>query len=213
VTKIILVFFSALTLISCTTISPVAPDDAPVRSWQQRQQDLANITSWEINGRIFLRTKKEGQQLNLRWVRRGDHHQIDLSGPLSIGHVRLTRDLDSVKLVADDKTYQAQDAEQLLADVIGARLPVNGLDYWIRGLPAPDAPSEQTLDFRNRLQQLRQSEWEILYQSYTRVGEQELPRVIFIKRIASFMNTAAEDIELRLAISSWTQPKKDSQPD
>ena len=114
---------------SCTTITPVAPDNIPASSWQQRQQDLANITSWEINGRIFLRTKKEGQQLNLRWLRHGDHHQIDLTGPLSVGHVRLTRDPGSVKLVADNKTYQAQDAEQLLAEVIGVRLPVYGLDY------------------------------------------------------------------------------------
>lgn len=190
-------------LTSCTTISPIATDDVPVQSWQQRQQTLTKLDQWKINGRVFIKANNEGEQLNMHWVRQNDHHEINLSGPLNVGSARLTLDPGKAILVADDKTYQAENAEQLLADVNGWRLPVNGLAYWIRGLPAPNAESEQILDPRNRLQQLVQSDWEILYQSYTRVGEQDLPRTIFIKRIPSVTDTAAELIEVRIAVSSW----------
>lgn len=200
-----LILASILLLASCATIAPVATDEAPAKSWQQRQQSLADLKKWEINGRLSVSANNVSEQMNIRWLRQGEHHEIDLSGPLNMGHAQLTLDPGQAKLVADNKTYHAINAEQLLADVNGWRLPINGLAYWIRGLPAPDAESEQVLDHRNRLQQLIQSEWEILYQSYTSVGDFDLPRIIFIKRIPSVVDTSAELIEIRIAISSWTQ--------
>jgi outer membrane lipoprotein LolB len=205
VKKNIFLLASILLLASCTSISPVTTDTTPVQAWQQRQQALTGLTHWKINGRVFIRANNEGEQLNLYWVRDNDHHEINLAGPLNVGSARLTLDPGKATLVADDKTYRAENAEQLLADVNGWRLPINGLDYWIRGLPAPGADSEQVLDHRNRLQQLIQSEWEIHYQSYTRVGNRDLPRTIFIKRIPAVTDTAAELIEIRIAVSSWAQ--------
>lgn len=201
--KNILILASILLLASCTTISPIARDDAAIKTWQQRQLSLASINQWQVSGRISIRANNESEQMNLRWLKNNSHHEIDLSGPLNVGHAHLTLDSEKVKLVADNKTYHAKNAEQLLADVNGWRLPINGLEYWIRGLPAPDAQSEQVLDHRNRLQQLIQSEWEILYQSYTQAGERDLPRIIFIKRIPSVVDGPAELIEIRIAISSW----------
>jgi len=203
--KIIFILVGLFLLSACTTISPIATEDSPSASWQRRQQTLASLTGWKLNGRLSIQTKDEGEQLNMIWDRQGDHHEITLSGPLNMGTSRLSIDPGKVTLVTSEKTYHADNAEQLLADVMGWRLPVNGLDYWIRGLPAPHITSEQTLDHRNRLQQLIQSEWEILYQSYTRVGDRELPRILFIKRVPSFTDSPAEQIELRVAISSWTQ--------
>lgn len=206
--KKIFLLVSISLLTACATVSPIATDDAPVSSWSDRSQSLSKLKNWQLNGRMSISANNESDQLNLLWVRNNDHHEINLSGPLNMGMVRLTLDPGKAKLISKNKTYSAKNAEELLAKVIGWRLPVNGLDFWIRGLPAPGIDSEQLLDHRNRMQQLLQSDWEILYQSYTRVGDKELPRIIFIKRIPSVTDTSAELIELRVAISSWAGLKK-----
>jgi outer membrane biogenesis lipoprotein LolB len=48
---------------------------------------------------------------------------------------------------------------------LGVRLPVNGLRYWVRGLPEPGSTPGQT-DADGRLTRLEQNGWVIEYPAY-----------------------------------------------
>ncbi len=91
----------------------------------------------------------------------------------------------------------------------GWRVPLDGLNYWVLGLPAPDAAASEELDSRGRLKTLAQSGWDIRFLEYTRYGSFDLPSKLFMKRQnagveASPVKDAA--LEVRLIVERWTLP-------
>ena len=54
----------------------------------------------------------------------------------------------------------------LLEQTLGLRLPVTGLRYWVRGLPAPGPTALLQTDAAGRLTRLEQNGWVIEYPSY-----------------------------------------------
>jgi len=209
--------FSLLVLSGCAGLPEGPPVDDPAAAWQARAARLAPLTNWEVLGRMALRTPEESWQATLLWVRRDDSHKIDLTGPLGRGHLRLTQDRDGAQLRdADQRTYRDSSAQQLLLRATGWQVPLEGLNYWILGLPAPEADSGRDLDERGRLSALRQSGWDIRFMEYARYDGYDLPSKLFIKRRAApgervIGADPANDsvVELRLVIERWTFNRRD----
>ena len=191
----------------CTTAPALPPVENPAATWQARQTELRPITTWKIQGRMSMRTAEEGWQASLNWVREGERYRIDLTGPLGRGHLRLTRDDQGAELRdADQHVWRAENPEQLLYRTTGWHVPLDGLNYWVLGLPLPDATASQELDPQGRLKTLAQSGWDIRFLEYTRYGSLDLPSKLFIKRQGHDANgNPAEDatIEVRLVIDRW----------
>jgi outer membrane lipoprotein LolB len=185
----------------------VRPPDADLeRAWRQHAAGVQGLTDWDMRGRLALRSADDGGQAGLRWVRRADDFQIDLSGPLGRGLLRLTRDNGGVRLVDGERhEYRAASAEALLYDTTGWHIPLDDMHYWIRGLPVPSVPREQELDADGRLSVLRQSGWEIRYLAYARYGRYALPaRVTLTSTQAD--GHAAGPVEARVVIERWELP-------
>jgi outer membrane lipoprotein LolB len=195
-----------LLLTGCAAL-PVRPPDEVARLWAQRQQALAPLADWDLRGRIALRSRDEGAQASLHWVRRDDNHRFTLVGPLGSGQVRLTQDPDGAELRdAEKNVRRARDARALLHQVAGWDVPFEDLGWWVRGLPAPGAVTERTLDNDGRLRRLSQSGWEIEFLEYAAYGAYELPSKLFVYRRGhvpgeGFDHTA---LELRVVIEHWT---------
>ena len=194
-------------LAGCATVGdhPAAKD--PQAAWRERQAQLLLLKDWRIQGRVSARTPDDGWQASLRWTRDDARHEIDLWGPLGRGHVRLSQDSSGAELRdADDHSYWAKDGEQLLFDRTGWWLPLDGLNYWVLGVPIPTAPNTHTLDQWGRLKRLRQLGWDIDFLQYRRQGNYELPSKLFIRRNADTVaqSDAAPLLEVRLAIERWT---------
>jgi len=189
----------ALLLAGCAT----APERAPVAdiaaAWNARQARLARLETWSLRGRLALRTAEEGAHASLHWVRRQDVHRVDLAGPFGGGRVRVTYDGSGAELrEADGKVHRDASVQELVARATGWWLPLEGLNYWVVGLPAPGAPAQRALDPWGRLQRLRQLGWTIEFLEYVREGGYELPRRLFIRRASP-----EETLEVRLVIEDW----------
>jgi outer membrane lipoprotein LolB len=156
---------------------------------------------------MALRADSEGWQASVVWRRHDERHQIDLNGPLGRGHVRLTRDRDGAVLRdADQNEHRNANAEELLLRATGYRLPLDGLDYWVRGLPAPGSDAERELDAWGRLTRLRQLGWDIEFLEYDEHAGLDLPSKLFARRLAGAgsLARADESFEVRLVIERWT---------
>lgn len=213
------VFVLVFYLSGCASLPPPVVDSA--RIWQERQQKLAPLIDWEIRGRMALRTDEEGWHASLVWVRADDRHRIDLTGPLGRGHVRLSRDRDGAELKdTDSNVMRAERGEDLLVQATGYRVPLEGLDYWVRGLPLPGRALEFELDPWGRLRGLKQDGWDIEFLAYASHGGYELPSKLFLRRRLVALNDAQGrasaagerasgvperngDVEVRLVIDRW----------
>ncbi len=173
-------------------------------AWEARQLSLAQVNAWDLHGRLALRTANEGFQASLHWLRKQDVHRIELAGPLGGGRVRLTQDKSGAELRdASDKSYRDVSVQRLLARTTGWDVPLEGLNYWALGLPAPGVVTRSELDEWGRLKLLEQRGWEIRFLEYVAQGAVELPSKIFIKR-KSVSDANSATLEVRLVIETWT---------
>ena len=187
---------------------PVGDRDA---AWSARARELGPLESWEIRGRIALRTADDGWQASLSWLRAADRHDIDLVGPLGSGHVRLRQDAKGAELRdSSQQVIRDSSAENLLLRATGWQLPVNGLSYWVRGLPAPGAASARELDEWGRLRILRQLGWQVEFLDYDRLDSLDLPSKLFIKRTDAANRDRGDTagpgdptLEVRVVIDRW----------
>ncbi|HEU5338971.1 MAG TPA: lipoprotein insertase outer membrane protein LolB [Sulfuricaulis sp.] len=201
---VLLVVFIA----GCATPLPPAPVADIDAAWQARQVELRQITAWQVLGRLALRAANQGWHASLRWDRDGEKVRLDFTGPLGRGHLRLVQDSHGAELRdADQRVWRAENPETLLYRATGWALPLNGLNYWVVGLPTPATASTQQLDPQGRLKRLVQSGWDIQFLEYTRYGEYDLPSKLFITRRNSPSEEPAageEFLEVRLSIERWT---------
>lgn len=164
-------------------------------AWQAHRQAVEPIQSWTLQGKLGMRSVQESGSGTLFWLQQHDQYDIRLSGPLGRGATRITGDQQGITLeIAGQETLQAASAEELLEEQIGWRLPVSHLLWWVRGLPAPDAPSRLQLDTDSRLARLAQSNWTVEYSRYQDVGGVQLPQR---------MQLSGYNVLLTLVITRW----------
>ncbi len=208
----------ALTLLvlltaGCAAPSVLPPLENPQHAWQVRQAQLLPLTTWNLVGRVALRSANDGGQASLRWEHTPVGQTIDLSGPLGRGLVRLQQDERGVRLQdGAQQVYTAENAEALLFNTTGWHIPLDGLNYWIRGVPVPGIPLRQELDDQGRLAVLWQSGWEVRFLAYTRFGDHDLPSrlTLLLPQAADSTPSTTSDpnrrspVEARLIIERWT---------
>lgn len=191
-----------LTLGACAGLPERPPVANPTATWEMRQMRLAHVDGWDLRGRLALRTDDEGANASLRWVRSREHYRMNLVGPFGGGRVRLTYDGRGAELRdADGNTHRGASMQELLLRETGWHLPIEGLHYWILGLPDPQAGARRTLDQWGRLKSLQQLGWSIRFVEYTRAGVYELPKRVFIRHDPA--SPADVEIEARLVIENW----------
>ncbi len=167
--------------------------------WREHKAQMTGIDGWQINGKIGIRAPKDSGSGTLFWLQRQDYYDIRLSGPLGRGAARLTGSPGKVSLeVANQGRYEAPTPEVLLEEQLGWNLPVSHLNWWVRGLPAPDSKSRLTLDAASRLANLDQDGWQVEYLSYAEQNGFWLPERIKLH---------GADLDVTLVIKEW-QPRK-----
>lgn len=185
---------AAFLLGGCAGAPVPRPGVDPAQVWQAHQAALARVQTWHINGRIAIQTEDEGWHAVLDWRQEQDHYDIHLTGPLGQGHVQLTGDDRQVLLRREAGEVADNDAEALLYQETGWRVPVRALRYWVLGLPAPDA-GDVELDTQGYPARLHQDGWHIEWMEYSRQGDLMLPRRIFAHNHRA---------RVRLVVDRWT---------
>ncbi len=194
-------------LAGCATLPPPASDIEA--AWQARSEALAAVNGWEIKGKLAVRTRERGGQVNMLWSRELAAHRVNLYGPLGGGRVILTHDADGATL-RDNKrqTFHADNPEDLLLRVVGWRIPFGPLQYWVLGVPAPGSDYTETLDSWGRLATLHQAGWVIRYDEYRDFSGRELPRKLVLRAEPPVEGIAGDSrkpgrVEVKALIKRW----------
>jgi outer membrane lipoprotein LolB len=132
---------------------------------------------FDLAGRIAARYRDESFSGNLSWRHARGADEMLISTPLGQGVARIVRDGEVVTLTtAEPREYKATDVESLTEQVLGFRVPLEGLAQWVRGLPAPGLESRG---------------WKVEYLEHDAERRPKRLRVTY------------PGVELRLAISEW----------
>ena len=190
---------SALSLLivlsGCSALSVQQPVAVPTGSWAEYQLEMAAITDWELSGKIGIRTPDDSQSANLYWQQLDQQYAIEMTGPLGQGGARIVGQPGDVKIsIAGEGDYQASSPEALMYDTLGWAVPVQQIQWWVRGLPSPDSPFQHQLS-NNRLSQLQQDGWQVNYLRYSQHDRYTLPGKIRLSR---------DTLSITLIIKEWT---------
>jgi len=193
----IITLLLAVALAGCAdlSISPV-PGDISADHWKTRQDYLVKLRAWTLTGRLAVQTEREGWTATLHWIQDNENYNMRFIAPLGQGTYELSGDVHKVSmLTADNRFLQANDPERLMLDNLGWNVPLNGLKYWIRGLPEPGtAPDNMILDDKGRITDLQQSGWRISILRYAEIEGIDLPGKLFMQN---------DRFKLRLVIQDW----------
>ncbi|MFV1997077.1 MAG: lipoprotein insertase outer membrane protein LolB [Acidiferrobacterales bacterium] len=197
------VLFLLSTLLSgCSSTAVQLTEDERQLAWQNHLRQLNSSHHWSLRGRVALQTDDKGWQANLSWKKSEREQNIQLTGPFGGGVVSLKQNQNGAVLKdSRGNEFVDSDTEGLLQQVTGWQLPINGLQYWVRGQAIPDKAADLELDGRGRLKRLRQNDWDIRYLAYARYGTLQLPRRIFMSRAVN--DGSGNILEIRLALNNW----------
>ncbi len=150
--------------------------------------------AYTINGRIAVKYDGERSSANLHWSHRPETDDIMLLAPLGMTVAHLRRDAEGAVLEASGKRYAAPDSGTLMQQVLGWQLPLEGLPYWVLGLPRPGALAGVEYDASGQVNLLRQDGWSVRYTRYAAPTPDSLPTRMSLQR---------EGLEIVLLIDEW----------
>ena len=167
-----------------TALSEVALQHA----WEQNSAQAKALKSWHVRGRAGVSTPEQSGAVTIRWDRTPDTFSIYMTGPLGQTLARLegTGEVGNSRQVTLDvpgeDSVTASSAEELLYRQTGWILPFSSLDYWLRGIPAPQSDYTRVLNAQGYLAELQQNGWQVIYGSYRKEGKVRLPEKIKAER-------------------------------
>jgi outer membrane lipoprotein LolB len=156
---------------------------------------------FELAGRVAVRYEgKAGTESatgRVQWRHSDAADDLLVTNPLGQGVARILRGADGVRLeTSDGRTYRAPDAEALTQEVLGWRLPLNGLADWMRGRPRPGSSADVQPGEDGRPFSIRQDGWNVEYEEYAgnRPARMRLTHPnVEIRLVVESMNDALAD--------------------
>ena len=188
-------FFSICFLAACTT-QHRSIESLPQQPTEKNEKKQANsLSSWELSGAMAARNQHKGWSAALNWVQEGSNqYQIRLNGPLGGGAAIIDKKGGVLTYTDGAKKVSSSNAEALLLEKTGIRLPVNNLYYWVRGLKAPGAVVSSQFDQQHHLKSLAQAGYIINYSHYTTINHIDLPGKIQLQ---------GHGVVIKLVIKHW----------
>jgi outer membrane lipoprotein LolB len=172
------------------------PPDSPeaFAALAARDARLRDAAGWALTGRLAVARGNDGGTLNVQWVQTGASFDIRLSAPVTGRQWRLSGSADGATLEGlGDGIRQGPDAESLLLEATGWRLPIRQMPDWVRGLRGPGPVAGLSVDSEGRPVGFRQDAWTLAYRDWW-PGDPPLPRRVFAE---------AEGASVRLVVSEW----------
>ncbi len=154
-------------------------------------------TNFNLLGRISIQNQNQSSSGSFRWQHLASSDEILLFTPLGQAVAEITKNQDGVRLITSKlEAFYANDVESLTEEILGWRLPLNGLQYWIQGIHSPATTAEKDLDNKDQVVAIRQDGWKIHYNNYTpaQLNHPPLPKVLYL---------IYENLRIKLAIDNW----------
>jgi outer membrane lipoprotein LolB len=152
--------------------------------------------AFDVAGRLSARHGGDALTANFRWRHASQRDELELASPLGQTVALLTGDGSNVRLqAADGRVLTASDWSALTAQGLGWPLPVDGLAFWIQGVPRPGSAFSTEMGDDGRVALLRQDGWTVVYHAYTQAAAPDSR--------PSRMALSYPDVELRIVVDSW----------
>ena len=184
----------AIFIQACSSIAPPAVENSV---WSQHRQQLDDLVEWQLRGRVNVRYDNESHTPRIQWQQQDRSYNIRLWGTFNAGNTRIEGRPGRVTLEQDGNVLSARTPEDLILQQLGYELPVSYLEYWIKGLPAPDSSADLTFNDLNQLTALIQDGWTVSYSDPRMYGDVALPRTVVVTR-------PRNDVRLRFVGLTWT---------
>jgi outer membrane lipoprotein LolB len=156
------------------------------------------VADFNVIGRVSVRNAQQSFSGNVHWQHTRFEDIILLLSPLGQAVAEIRKNDDVVSLVtAKEEAFYARDVEELTDEILGWRLPLSGLQYWIQGTYSPASVAIVELDEEDRIVAIRQDGWQIIYVRYFagQPGQAVVrPRVIELQFDA---------LKIRMAVDNW----------
>ena len=176
----------ALGLVGCASVPPAV---------QVQQLNPVAALPFELDGRIALRYQDQSSTAGLHWSHSVAQDVVTISSPLGSTLAVLTRDKNGVRLLDNEqRVHQAKDSRELTGQLLGVKLPLDYLAYWVLGQAVPDVPYQTEIDATATLVRLQQAGWTVHYQRWQTLGGLNVPNKLMV---------AGEGSELRMVITQW----------
>jgi len=199
--RISLVFACVALMQGCVSIPATSTvDQRQVQSlYQQHLQDNAGIETFSLQARIAVQTEGKGFSGRLHWQHNANQDEIALFSPLGGQVARMQKNVDGVTLTdANGNTQTAVNAESLTQNLLGWRLPLQGLADWSLGQPHSTPIQALSLDERGLITSLKQDDWLISYDQYSEKNGHLLPSKIVLR---------SKNLTLKILIEEWDIPR------
>lgn len=183
----------AVLLASCVGAPPASENS----DWLAQRDQLQQLQSWAFRGRVDVRYDNESHTPRIQWQQNGEEYQIRLWGTFNAGSTRIVGRPGTVTMENDGNVFEASSPEELILQQLGYELPVSYLEYWIKGLPAPDSRANLQFNALNQLTRIEQASWTVLYTDPRQYGDFLLPARMELTR-------PANDIRLQFFGLNWT---------
>lgn len=196
-----MLFFCVFPLISgCITLTHPTPADKAVKTILTEPVDSAQIApaaDFNLLGRLSIQNGNERFSGSFRWQHLTVSDEILLFTPLGQAVAEITKDQEGVRLItAKLEAFYADDVESLTEEVLGWRLPLRGLQYWIQGKHSPLTAAEMDLDDKDQVVVIRQDGWKIQFSSYAPAQSNQTP-------LPRILDLLYENLKIKLVVDDW----------
>lgn len=189
-----------LVLGACSGVSVKPQYKANINAYQHRAEQLASVGAWGLTGKISLDDGDQGGSGRLNWVNGPDTAELDFHAALGRGAWNLKIDPGHAVLTeANGETLSAHSVNTLIQQRMGWPVPVEALQWWVRGLTAPGVIEKQTIDSEGLLVSLEQFGWTVDFSRYDLSSGIAMP---------NRLNATMNDYRVKLAVSRWQIPER-----
>ena len=142
-------------------------------------EEAEALRQWDLSARMGYRSAQEDGSATLHWTQGKQQGEIRFSGPMGLGGARLEWDQHQATLDTGREQATAPSTGELAWQLTGLWLPIEALQYWVRGLPWPEGEAHGVRrDREGRLKELSQLGWTLEFDRYKKVAGVPLPHRI-----------------------------------
>jgi outer membrane lipoprotein LolB len=159
-------------------------DPALLAAQAAREQALAGVDEWTLQGRLSVSDGHDGGSGSLRWSQNGERYEFVLRGPaISGANFRLSGDAQGALLEGlKGGPLRGPDAETLMRKALGWEVPLRDLRAWVLGLRAGSGAAELSFGGNQLPSLLLQDGWSVDYRAWDTTHQPPLPSKVYASR-------------------------------